>query len=251
MHGKQALAMREWHFGHCRTSSISDWPHSGDAAFSRRMNTDTLNVSKTVGCPEVVMNLFDEIVGGRSNPLQQMEQSFGLDQETVGSVIKQFLPALTNGVKKNISQEGGLQGLLGALSGGGHDRYLEGATSLSRQESVQDGNGILGHLLGSKDVSRQLATRTSEKTGVDSTILKKMLPLVAGLVMGALNKRLSSQSASSGSGLGGLLGSLLGGSSGSTSSTSSTMGTLMQLLDADGESSPIDDLLGLAKGFLR
>ncbi len=142
------------------------------------------------------MNLFDEIVGGRGNPLQQMEQSFGLDQETVGSVIKQFLPALTNGMKKNVSQEDGLQGLLGALSGGGHDRYLEGATSLSQQESVQDGNGILGHLLGSKDVSRQLASRTSEKTGVDSAILKKMLPLVAGLVMGALNKRLSSQSAS-------------------------------------------------------
>lgn len=156
--------MRVWHFGHYSTPSIS--PHSGDAAFSRRMNTDSLSVSKTVACQEVVMNLFDEIVGGRGNPLQQMEQSFGLDQETVGSVIKQFLPALTNGVKKNISQEGGLDGLLGALSRGGHDRYLEGATNLNRPESVQDGNGILGHLLGSKDVSRQLASRTSEKTGV-------------------------------------------------------------------------------------
>jgi hypothetical protein len=47
-----------------------------------------------------------------------------------------------------------------------------------------DGNGILGHILGSKDVSRQVAAQASARTGIGADVLKKMLPLVATLAMG-------------------------------------------------------------------
>ena len=44
---------------------------------------------------------------------------------------------------------------------------------------MADGNGILGHIFGSKDVSRQVAARAAQSSGVAPDILAKMLPLVA------------------------------------------------------------------------
>jgi hypothetical protein len=206
------------------------------------------------------MNLMEAILGGGGSPISTMANKFGVDGNTITKVIQQVLPALTNGVKKNVSQQGGLESLLQALNKGNHDRYLDDADALQRAEAVDDGNGILGHIFGSKDTSRALADRASATTGVSSGLLKKMLPLIAGLVMGALKKQggnsglldqlLGSlgggRSTSSSGGLGGLLKKIFGGRK-SSSTSSSALDSLTGLLDADGESSPIDDILGFAK----
>jgi hypothetical protein len=78
--------------------------------------------------------------------------------------------------------------LASALSTGAHQRYLEDPVTLADTNSTMDGNGILGHVFGSKDVSRQVAQQASQQTGIDVGILKKMLPLVAGLTMGGLSQ---------------------------------------------------------------
>ena len=96
-------------------------------------------------------------------------------------------------------------------------------TTLSSWATVDDGNRILGHILGSKDASRQVAQKTSERTGIDSGILKKMLPVVATMVMGSLSKN-KANFAGSGSGSSGGLG---------------------KLLDADGDGSIMDDIAGM------
>jgi len=183
------------------------------------------------------MNLMEAILGGGGSPVSSMAKRFGLNEDTVTTVIGQVLPALTNGVKRNVSQQGGLESLLQALGTGNHDRYLDNPDALTGSEAVEDGNGILGHLFGSKATSRTLAKRASKTTGVSSGILKQMLPLIAGLAMGALKKQ---------GGSSGLLEQLLGGG-GASSSSSSALGSLTNLLDADGDGSPIDDLLGMAK----
>ena len=179
------------------------------------------------------MNLLDAITNSQGSPVSQMARQFGLDESTVTNVMQQFLPALTNGVKKNVQQEGGLDSLFSALNQGGHERYLDEPDRLTPPESVQDGNNILEHLLGSKQVSRELAARTSQRTGVDSSLLKQMLPMVAGLVMGSLNKQTRSMGVNN------------------SAQASSSLGSLMSLLDADGDGSVVDDLLGLASRFLR
>jgi hypothetical protein len=180
------------------------------------------------------MKLLDVIVNAQGSPVQQMARNYGVNEQTVTDVIGQFIPALTNGMKRNIDA-GGLDGLMAALNNGGHDRYLDEPGAMQQNEAVVDGNNILGHLLGDKSVSRELASRTSQQTGVSSDLLKQMLPGVAGLVMGAMKKRTQEQ------GMSGL----------SQSSPASAMGSLMSLLDADGDGSAIDDLLGLAARFLR
>jgi hypothetical protein len=183
------------------------------------------------------MNLMEAILNGKGSPLSKIAGKFGLSEDSTAEVVKQFLPALTNGMKKNISKDQkGLDGLLNALKKGNHDRYLDDPDVFNSNEATRDGNGILGHLFGKKETSRQLARKTADKTGLDFGTLKKMLPLIAGLAMGALKKQ-----GGRGSG-GGLLGQLLGGGK-----SSSSLGGLLSLLDADGDGSPIDDILGFAK----
>ena len=177
------------------------------------------------------MNLMDAILNSGGSPVSQIARKFGLGEGDVTKAIAGLLPALTNGIKKNVSQKSGIEGLLGALTRGGHERYLDDPEAISRENAVSDGNGILGHLFGSKDVSRQLASRTSKSTGLSAGILKKILPLVAGLAMGALNKQ------------GNKSGTLPGLKK---SRSKSGLGSLLSLLDSDGDGSPIDDILGIA-----
>ena len=67
------------------------------------------------------------------------------------------------------------------------------------------------HVLGSKDVSRQVATHAASETGLDSTVLKQMLPLVASLAMAALSKHAASSNGQpTHAGVLGMLGPLLG-----------------------------------------
>ena len=222
------------------------------------------------------MNLMEAILGGGGSPVTSMAKKFGLDEGQVTQAIQQMIPALTNGVKKNVQQKSGLEGLLQALNKGNHDRYLDDSDALLN--ATDDGNGILKHILGSKDTSRELANRTAKKTGISSGVLKMMLPLIAALVMGSLKRqgsnsglldkllggiRCGGSSASSGGGIlnggsssssgGGLLGGLLGkifGRKKAAASSSSPLDALTGLLDSDGEGSVIDDLLGLAKKAL-
>ena len=168
--------------------------------------------------------------------VKEIASNFGLSNNQAGSAISQLLPALTKGLQKNVAKDGGLESLIGALSSGGHDRYLENPSQVTNPESIRDGNKILGHLLGSKDVSRQVAGQAANNTGIDAGVLKKMLPMVAALAMGALKKQ-------SGSG-GPLAGMLEGGTSNRGG------GLLSGFLDADGDGSVADDILGMvAKKF--
>lgn len=135
------------------------------------------------------MNLLEllEAANGGQN-VNSLSRQFGLNGQQTHSVLEQVLPALSQGVQRNVGQQGGLESLLGALSSGRHTEYIDNPAALSRPETITDGNGILGHLLGSKDVSRSLAQHVSGATGVSEAVIKQMLPLVASLAMGALAK---------------------------------------------------------------
>ena len=115
----------------------------------------------------------------------------GLDQSQTTSAIGQLLPALAAGLSRNATEPDG--GLMAALAGGNHRRYLDDPSTLADESTVQDGNGILGHILGSKDVSRQVAAQASAQTGIGADVLKKLLPLVATLAMGALSRQAASR----------------------------------------------------------
>jgi len=185
------------------------------------------------------MNILDMMLNSQNGgQIQQLARNFGIGEDQVQAAIAQMVPALSQGVKKNIANEDGLAGLTKALESGNHQRYIDQADSLSDDQTISDGNNILGHILGSKDVSRAVADRASANTGLESGMLKKMLPLVASMMMGSMSKQASSSN-------------MLGGLSSSGSSSNDMLGMLGNMLDADKDGSVVDDLLGMAGKLFR
>jgi hypothetical protein len=152
--------------------------------------------------------------GGQT--VDQLGQHVGLDRDQTVSALQSLLPALAGGLANNVAKPGGLDGLLSALTSGSHQRYIDNPASVAHPDAIEDGNGILGHVLGSKDASRQVAAQASAQTGIGADILKKMLPMVATLAMGAISHRAANQQSfgtapagSAGGGLMDMLGTLL------------------------------------------
>ncbi len=164
------------------------------------------------------MNLMDVIMQAQGGgAVRQMAQQFGIGEDQAQSAIGAVLPMLAGAVQQNV-QEGGVEGLLGALQGGNHQRFLDDPNALFSQEGVKEGNGILGHLFGDKEVSRQVASHAAAQTGVGADIIKQMLPMVAGLLMGGMSRQSSSS---------GLLGQALGAGGGGGSMIGSVLGSLL------------------------
>ena len=174
------------------------------------------------------MNLVETILNQQNGAaVRQLESQFGLEPQQSRSAIAALVPALTVGLQRNAQSAGGLEDLLAALSSGGHEQYVEDPATLELPATREDGNGILSHVFGSKDVSRQVASRAAAQTGLGADLLKRMLPMVATLVMGTLARRTSQQGTAASAGAGGLMG-LLGGA-----------------LDQNRDGSMVDDVIGI------
>ncbi|HEX6997454.1 MAG TPA: DUF937 domain-containing protein [Gammaproteobacteria bacterium] len=177
------------------------------------------------------MNLLDTALGNQGG-LQQAARQLGLDGSDVETLMRKVVPALTSGIKRNVAEPGGLDQLQRALAGGQHQRYLDDSSALQSDEAVQDGNAILGHLFGSKEVSRNVASRVSGDTGIDAATIKRFLPVAAAALMGALSKQTAGGA------------NLRGAGAGSTTGSASS---LAGLLDVDGDGFGVDDLIALGK----
>jgi hypothetical protein len=190
------------------------------------------------------MNLMDMVLNSNGGGVvKELSKSFGLGESDTQGVVKSLMPSIARGLKNNASNEGGLENLLGALSKGNHQQFLDNPSTLGKSETTQEGNSILSHILGSKDVSRNVASHAAQQTGQDSGMIKKMLPMIAATAMGALSKQ---NPGSSSGGAMGLLGSFLGGGK---KSSGSSLGALGSFLDADNDGDVLDDVLKLGKKF--
>ncbi|WP_427968032.1 DUF937 domain-containing protein [Altererythrobacter sp.] len=146
-------------------------------------------------------------------------QELGVDEGVARTAAGALLPAIVAGMGRSATAGsggdplGGLGGLAGAILGGGGGGLLESVLAPKPTPS-QQGNDILGNIFGSKDVSRSVAGEVAAVTGLDETMLKKMLPLLAMAVAGYLAQKGSGSSGAGASGqpnLGGILGSIIGG----------------------------------------
>lgn len=158
------------------------------------------------------MNILETILGDQNGaPVDKLASRFGLEPQQASSAVGALVPAVAAGLQRNMSSQSGLESLVSALSNGNHTRYLDDPDALTNDAATRDGNQILGHVFGSKDVSRQVAATASKKTGVDAGVLKKMLPLVAAMVMGGMAKktRTAGVSAADSRSAGGTIGSML------------------------------------------
>ena len=162
------------------------------------------------------MNLTDILA--QAGGIESMAKELGIPPAMAKQGADALLPAILGGFKKQAQSGGGgaeglagLGGLLGQLGGGG----LLDSVLGSQPTPVSQGNDVLGQIFGSKDVSRTVAGQAAAQTGIDSGILKQMLPMLAMMAAGYMAKQggQGGQGGESG-GLGGMLGNVLGGAMG-------------------------------------
>ncbi len=201
------------------------------------------------------MNLTDILA--QAGGIESMASELGIPPAVAKQGAEALLPAILGGFKKTATGAGGVEGLgglLGQLGGGG----LLDAVLGAQPTPVEAGNDVLGQIFGSKDVSRTVADHAAGQTGLDSGLLKQMLPILAMMVAGYMAKQGGQQG---GGGLGDLIGGVLGGSGGSTGGLGGVLGNVLggsggglgglgKMLDMDGDGNPLDDIIGMA-GKLR
>jgi hypothetical protein len=183
---------------------------------------------------------------GQMGGLQSIARELGISENQAAAGAAALTPAILGGFKKqaqaNPAGLEGLGGLLGQLGGGGllDDVLAPKPTDVSR------GNEVLGQIFGSKDVSRAVAQNAASQSGLDPSLLKKMLPMLAMLVAGYMAKQRSAGTAaqpSQGGGLGSVLGGLLGGQGAG--------GGFASMLDLDRDGNPLDDIMRMAGKAFR
>ncbi len=174
------------------------------------------------------MNVMDMLTSGdNAAVIGQIARQFGLPEEKAKEAVGALVPSLTRGLQRRTEEDIGVDDLIEALNVGKHSRYLDEPEVLEKPETTEDGNAILGNIFGSKEVSRRVAKSAGEQTGLSSSLMKKMLPIVASIVMASLSK------------------GVLGGG-GRAATRKSSGGLLTSMLDSDGDGSMIDDILGMA-----
>ncbi|WP_397446617.1 DUF937 domain-containing protein [Polaribacter sp. R77954] len=169
----------------------------------------------------------------------------GNDSNKTSSVLTMALPLLMKAMEKNAATPEGAAGLMGVLSGKHDGSILDNLGGLfggGVDESVkQDGAGILGHILGSKQTGVEQVI--GQKSGLDASAVSNILKVAAPLVMGYLGKQKNEQNVSSSGDITGLLGGLL-----SSNSASADQSFLEKMLDSDGDGSVVDDVAGMLLG---
>jgi hypothetical protein len=105
-----------------------------------------------------MMPLYDMMMNANNgDAMRAMAQQFGLSTSQVEQAMAALMPAFSTGLKRNASNPMDMSNFLSALAGGNHAQYFENMQSAFSPQAMQEGNGILGHLFGSKEVSRAVA----------------------------------------------------------------------------------------------
>lgn len=170
----------------------------------------------------------------------------GQSTDKAGSVLSMALPLLMGAMKRNSASPEGAQGLMSALSGKHDGGILDNLSGLFGggvdQSVMDDGQGILGHVLGGQQ--NQVQNALSQKSGMDTGSIGTILKVAAPLLMGYLGKQKQQQNVSDANGLGSMLGGMLGGDDGGQKQQS----LIESFLDSDGDGSILDDVASMALG---
>jgi hypothetical protein len=161
------------------------------------------------------MSAVDDVLS--AIPMDQLAARLGVDEATAERAARTALPALLGGMDANAHDPDGAASLARAV--GKHDPALvDGGVDLD-QVDRDDGAKIVSNVFGpNRD---QVVNRLGGVAGpVDSSLVAKLLPLLAPVVMSYLAKQVSKRGASSGAGAAGggglvdILGGVLGGGGG-------------------------------------
>ena len=139
----------------------------------------------------------------QTGAVDAISRELGVDSATAQAGATALLPSILSGFQNPVAAPeaqasesafpglgglGGPGGLLGSIGRLGGGELLDNVTS-SEPTQVHKGDEILGQIFGSKDGSRAVAASASAQSGVEPSLLKKMLPILAMVAAGYVMKQ--------------------------------------------------------------
>lgn len=194
-----------------------------------------------------IMRLLQQAQGGQG--LGQLASQLGLDDAQAESLTALLAPAIGSAARQR-AESGGLGDVLGRLRGEGQAGLFDDAEAAASADGQAQGRDFLSALLGGQDAADGLAEEAASRSGVDRDVVSQFLPALAAMAQGGLQRQMpddqidAAEEEAQGGGLAGMIGGLIGGGG----RRGGGLGLLNDLLDADGDGSAMDDVLGR---FLR
>lgn len=120
--------------------------------------------------------------------IKNLATAFGVDPGQAQQAVGVMTEALTRRIDRNSLSRGGTADIVDLIAHSNAERILSNPKDLAAAQAEATGNDILNVLIGSKDTSRGIAYRAAKQSGLDETVVKKMLPTVASIVIGSLQQ---------------------------------------------------------------
>jgi len=188
-----------------------------------------------------ISNLLQGAVGQQM--VAGVMNQLGIKNEQAQMAVSAAVPFLLTALSKNAAN-GDAQNINRALETKHDGSILDNLGGFLSSGNFSDGAGILSHVLGGKQA--QVENAIGQSSGLNSSQIGQLLPMLAPIVMGYLGKQKNEQGLDAG-GLTNLLGGLVGGAA---HSNQREMSTIERLLDQDGDGNAMDDVMDLGSKFL-
>ena len=178
--------------------------------------------------------MLEELAGALGgDTLGQLAGVLGADNDAVSKGVAAALPALLGGLTRNASEPEGASALSNALgSRHGSGSILDslgsifGGSQWAQEQASRDGENILGHVFG--NARPRVEQQVQAASGLQSSMVTKLLPLLAPVVLGYLGKKLSGGDSNQ-------VASALQGERAQVQQNDSVFGSILDMLDGDDD----------------
>ncbi|MEM7744912.1 MAG: DUF937 domain-containing protein [Pseudomonadota bacterium] len=200
-----------------------------------------------------LLNLLRSAQGGQG--LAQLAKQFDIEEGQAEGLAEMLAPTIGRAARRRADQ-GSAESVLGQFKGEGMGGYFDRPDDAARPEAQEQGAQFLEQILGSRDATREVAQAAAERAGAEQSKVEQFLPALAAMLQGGIQKQTPDSDiagllgqlgggSAGGGGLMGMVGGLLGGGGTSPGQPQggSLLGGLANMLDADGDGSPLDDIL--------
>ncbi|MBP1642634.1 MAG: hypothetical protein H6Q03_1303 [Acidobacteria bacterium] len=174
--------------------------------------------------------------------IQTLAGQIGAAPQQTRAAVETAVPLLLGALQRNAAAPQGAASLLGALDRDHDGSVLDNVAGFFGQAPTGADLRSVEHIFGARRGGVESAV--ARASGLDSGQVMQLLAQLAPLLLGLLGRARKTTGADAGG-----LGDLLGGAMGRMQQSNPGLGGLLGgLLDADGDGSSVDDLLGQALG---
>lgn len=137
--------------------------------------------------------LFEEITRSlsRSSAMNHLGTRVGTNDRDAQNALSAAFPVLLEALTKNISRPEEAESLKNAISRDHDGSMLDNLDDLINNPDQGQGDGILGHVFGSK--RSRVESSMGKSFGMDSSTMGMILKIAAPIVMGAIGRSLKSR----------------------------------------------------------